>query len=212
MLENKVYIFEDLIPKNYQDYLEVLFLSSLPWYANNLIQTTTYKDKESYDYFISSNNPIQEQIFETYQFIHQFIDVDSDIFSPHFLEITPLIHYIQDYFKYEYKVTPKRIKANFKHQIPPEYTSKINTPHVDYHDESNDLFTIIYYVNDSDGDTILFNEYYEGYPISTFSQQKQITPKKGKLVMFPSKLFHSGNFPVLSPFRSVINLNVNFFK
>lgn len=188
-------LFKDLLPASYHEILCREFKNNVDW---------KFTDSASgvYDNYDKNNSNIKDSI----QFVHSIAE-DNNGISPVYSLVLPIIWF----FEKESGLTVKnilRIKANCLTNNGNDI--KYNAPHIDV--TKPGYASLIYYVNDSDGDTILFNEYYEGYPISTFSQQKQITPKKGKLVMFPSKLFHSGNFPVLSPFRSVINLNVNFFK
>jgi hypothetical protein len=76
----------------------------------------------------------------------------------------------------------------------------------------------IYYVNDSDGDTFIFNETNDTYDAgqddiirikeNKFTVKKRITPKKGKILIFPGKYYHSSSFARESKFRCVINMNL----
>ena len=70
-------------------------------------------------------------------------------------------------------------------------------------------FTAIYYVNDSDGDTLIFNEktmdpFLNGEELSI---KKRIKNKKGRFVMFNQDYLHTGMFPIKSDYRIVINFN-----
>ena len=92
-----------------------------------------------------------------------------------------------------------RIKANLN--FPP-----INYPenhhyctHVDLPREYNAI-TCIYYVNDCDGDTLFFSE--DGK-----TEINRVSPKKGKLVYFDSKIPHAGCPPRNSTTKCVINFN-----
>ena len=93
--------------------------------------------------------------------------------------------------------------------------SRIDKPHVD-----NPLphTVALYYVNDSDGDTILFKHQYR-YGIQHFQDlspldpenmtiEKRITPKKGRLVFFNGAHYHASSQPTVGP-RCVINFNLN---
>lgn len=93
--------------------------------------------------------------------------------------------------------------------------SRIDKPHID-----NPLPHIValYYVNDSDGDTIIFDKKYQ-YGIQNFYDLEaidpenipileKISPKKGKLVFFNGAHYHASSQPTAGP-RCVINFNLN---
>jgi hypothetical protein len=81
-----------------------------------------------------------------------------------------------------------------------------NTPHVD---DSVPHWVLIYYVNDSDGDTFIFNETGDQINISSLTIQHRVTPRQGRIVIFDGKYLHAGMHPTLSDFRSVINFNIS---
>jgi hypothetical protein len=112
-----------------------------------------------------------------------------------------------------------------------KYRVKINktTPHfVESKDEFRLLhidkteqhITIIYYINDSDGDTLIFNDktknHYIGKEFMTnenfldfknFELNKSVTPKKGRVVIFDGNLWHYGKYPTTGE-RNIININL----
>ena len=95
-----------------------------------------------------------------------------------------------------------------------EVTSKYDTPHTDiYPFPTKETFnhkSVVYYVNDSDGDTILFNEIaYNGDPLINTNKKtliQRVTPKQGRAVMFDSNRYHAGSFPSKN-IRIVLNIN-----
>ncbi len=74
-------------------------------------------------------------------------------------------------------------------------------PHVDFEEEH---ITALYYVNDSDGDTIFFTD-----EMSIFQRQCQlrVSPDRGKMVVFKGDVLHASSSPTTG-YR--IALNVNF--
>ena len=64
---------------------------------------------------------------------------------------------------------------------------------------------MIYYVNNTDGDTFIFNE---RCPLLTrqVTLDQRITPVKGKAVIFDSSTFHSSSSPINFKSRIVLNL------
>jgi len=88
-----------------------------------------------------------------------------------------------------------RVKANFQTQHRSKINGTHNTPHVD---NETPHYTGIYYANDCDGDTFLFDG---------TKEIAKISPKKGRIVIFDGKTLHAGSHPYNSDFRMVINFN-----
>ncbi len=80
-------------------------------------------------------------------------------------------------------------------------TSEVDTPHVDLHSPH---LAIVYYVVDSDGDTIIYNETKES---DTYTVQKKVTPKQGRVVIFDGKYYHTAEQPTLDK-RCIINFDL----
>ncbi len=83
-------------------------------------------------------------------------------------------------------------------------------PHVDFYYPHNNA---VYYVNDADGDTVLFNETSEQVPqallpeytrADRFTIAKRITPKKGRMVGFEGKQYHASMHPMQASHRIAI--------
>jgi hypothetical protein len=89
-----------------------------------------------------------------------------------------------------------RSKANLQ-LVTKENNLLYTTPHVDNYSPHT---VLIYYVNDCDGDTFIFDDHKTG------SILKQVSPKKGRFLMFDGKYYHAAGLPKSSNFR----LNVNF--
>jgi hypothetical protein len=88
-------------------------------------------------------------------------------------------------------------------------------PHIDSttdETKNNDGAMIaIYYVNDADGDTIIYNQTIDDYKYldkkSPLTVKARVAPKKGRIVVFSGKSVHSAGLPKKSSVRSVININ-----
>lgn len=85
-----------------------------------------------------------------------------------------------------------------------------SNPHVDTLDHEHYVF--LYYVNDSDGDTTLYNEHANGsfYTPKDLTVFKTIKPKAGTAVLFPGRQFHAWAAPFESDYRTIINMNIQF--
>ena len=84
----------------------------------------------------------------------------------------------------------------------------LDAPHVDADVEH---MVIFYYVNDSDGDTVIYENLFEGYDkvplMSELKESKRVTPKAGRVVMFNGKHWHTSCQPQHNV-RCVVNYNV----
>jgi hypothetical protein len=85
----------------------------------------------------------------------------------------------------------------------------LHKPHVDYYVPH---YTILYYVNDSDGDTYLFNEISKSTDLSeypeSFSFLERVSPRRGRAVIFNGLMYHSSSCPEYNSSRIAININL----
>lgn len=77
----------------------------------------------------------------------------------------------------------------------------LHTPHTDLLEKN---ITTIYYVNDSDGYTVVYNEKEES---EKYTVMKKISPKKNRLVIFDGSYYHTGHSPMENKNRILINSN-----
>jgi hypothetical protein len=81
-----------------------------------------------------------------------------------------------------------------------------NLPHIDYN--FNHL-VLLYYINDSDGDTRFFNEFFKEFPGPiNFTVQQTIRPMANRLVVFDGLQYHTASNPIESDRRVIFNLNL----
>jgi hypothetical protein len=68
--------------------------------------------------------------------------------------------------------------------------------------------TLVYYINDSDGDTILFDKLWEpGIKEYAVKTAERVTPKQGRIVCFNGLRFHAPSNPIHNRRRYVLNIN-----
>ena len=103
--------------------------------------------------------------------------------------------------------------TNIKNAKGIGYPKKYNIPHVDLGGVAN-YKTLIYYPEDSDGDTILFDskerfgsETHVEIIQSIRGEIGRFAPKKGKALYFKGDTIHAGNNPINYPVRTVINFD-----
>jgi hypothetical protein len=170
----------------------------------NQIENTILSDKiiwiysksgtTDYNYFIDSNTT------DSPQFVHHiYNDIDKQPL-PHDIQI--ILYCMEDYFDRSFYDRLVRIKVNMLIKNPTYPIDNYHIPHSDYGTEDSE--SAIYYVNDSDGDTFLFNELASSKPANV-TLKKRISPTKGRLMLFNSSYLHASSSPIISNERVVIN-------
>lgn len=88
-------------------------------------------------------------------------------------------------------------------------------PHIDDLDQL-DMYSAIFYIEDSDGPTILYdymrksinpNQFVDMYPDAEFKPAKFIQPVKNTGFIFNANIYHSGMLPEQHATRTLINYN-----
>lgn len=103
-----------------------------------------------------------------------------------------------------------RIKFNLLPKCESFKETQYNTPHVD---TNGDHYVLLYYINDADGDTLIFDQTMEEYKMENawkfekFDIKKRISPKKGRVVIFDGKHYHASSHPSKNDIRCVINMD-----
>jgi hypothetical protein len=88
-------------------------------------------------------------------------------------------------------------------QLPNQSTAEYKDAHVDLRDNDNNPYphtVALYYVNDSDGDTVFFDKDKE-------TIIHRVPPKKGRLLLFDGTIFHGAGVPKKNV-RAVINIDI----
>jgi hypothetical protein len=193
---NEIFVIDNVIPKKYQDEIENVLTGQFPWY---FYSEAVYKDL--------SNKPQSENAKTTPILVHNFSDKEG-IVSEYFNIIRPLLYYVEEKVGIDFK-TIYRAKANLL--MPKTNYEKKNHsfPHVDQ------LFphlTLLYYVNDSDGNTFFFDKKYDETKVVSEVELKvfeQIEPKKGRAILFDGLMYHASSNPINSDKRIVLNYNLS---
>jgi hypothetical protein len=95
-----------------------------------------------------------------------------------------------------------RIKANILNKTDKQ--NHIHPPHVDI---AMPHMVLLYYVNDSDGDTVIFYEKHSSDQDPVLTVNRSISPKAGSAIMFDGLTYHSSSSPQYTEERIVININ-----
>jgi hypothetical protein len=95
-----------------------------------------------------------------------------------------------------------RIKANILNKTDKQ--NHIHPPHVDM---TTPHMVLLYYVNDSDGDTVIFDQAYNSEEIPELTINRTISPKAGAAILFDGLKYHSSSSPKNTKERIVLNIN-----
>ena len=198
MLNEKIYVFDDIINLDLQEEIKNVLVSDyvyynqpFPWYYLDDI-TVTYDDPNS------QRRP---------GFTHEYVKYEGKEKSTgkqlsrfHNL-LLPILK--NACLKMEIKDINVLLGRSFL-QLPLNLKNRdVDTPHRDIYDR-DDFFVVLYYVCDSDGDTIIYNETKES---DQYTIKQRVTPKKGRVVIFDGWYWHTAQQPS-NDIRCVINYNV----
>jgi len=178
---------ENFLPKTLQDHFESHLLSSnFPWYfvkdvtKENVIEGEYYKSGFHHTPFINDSP--------------KSVEYDQVLFLP---------HYIRSILNKENLILSRiRYGMNTKSSE----TILHNNPHIDFAEGfPHKHYTALYYVNDCDGDTFIFNETKKS---KDYTIKKRISPAKGKLCIFDGEHYHASSPPNIFDYRIVITVNL----
>ena len=79
----------------------------------------------------------------------------------------------------------------------------VDTPHIDL--STIDHFVMLYYVCDSDGDTVIYNEKDMS---DHYTEQKRVTPKQGRVVLFDGSFYHTAEQCRVNNRRCIVNYDL----
>lgn len=184
-------IFDDIVSKKYQDEIEDRVMGvSYKWnYSPTVIDPITKEPK----LFAFSNN------LGTFDL--GFVDEINYNF------LIPIVYETSQKSNINYKSI---LAARTFLQVPSNLNREVGFFHVDY---SFPHLVFLYYINDSDGPTIILNKkcvmgkskIFDDYNESDVL--KKVYPKKGRVVIFDGMYYHAGGIPKNKP-RCVVNFDL----
>lgn len=188
-----VTIIDQAVPKSVQDLLEsIAFSDKTNWFRQ---KRATYAEGQRAIF------PVTPDSLDVQQFTHMVYE-DNQPVSKLFPAILPVISAIP------YTVRQMiRIKMNLCVYVHTDNPNAHGMPHVDFTEIKEPLLSAIYYVNDSTGDTLIFDQRYgQSAPLTI---KTRVAPRKGRLLVFDGALLHAGNTPKTNAPR--VNINFNGF-
>jgi len=188
-----VIIIDKAVPNGIQESLEKIALgNAIPW---NRHGRATYNEGQA------SRFPVTPESYDAPQFTHSIYEINQPV-SQLFHAILPVITAIP------YTIRQLiRIKMNLGLYVKLDKVDAHGMPHVDFTEISEPLMSAIYYVNESSGDTVIFDQKY-GHR-GPLTVKARVAPRRGRLVVFDGALLHAGNTPRDNTPR--VNINFNAF-
>ena len=214
--KGKIVVKDDfLLTTHFEKIQEYVNHLSFPWCFEKNLTTNKLKEAESVENFNHGfgtsvlNNVIPDETGKK-----QILKPDganSIQFTPlnkNFISfITPFLWNIQDYIGVNFI-----LNSRFDMTLRTPYEEYIHPPHIDFPNKFPHISTVIY-MNDTDGDTIFFNETSAGMSekesnkiqINDLTIRKRVKPKKGRMIIFDGSFFHTGCSPYKFKNRILLN-------
>ena len=200
MLGKKIYVFDDIVDIKCQENIKnILFGETLyqekqfPWYY---IEDVTASGDED-----SQHRPAMSHIYITYD-PDSSPDKAKSIVESDFHEI--VLPILENSCRKMSVNGIGLLQGRSFLQFPLNLKDQsVDKPHRDLWDTDN-FFVVLYYICDSDGDTIIYNETKES---DQYTVKQRVTPKQGRVAIFDGTLMHTAEQP-LNNTRCVINYNL----
>lgn len=187
-----IVLIDNCISKKEQNILENYVCNHrFPWgFYEGTILKNDIKD---------TNNCVIQKGLNPPQFSH-FVSVFGTNYDPNITFYQSIFNFIAAHYNSNIHI----LKCKFN-LLTKREDGHYHYPHADIDNFDEEIKTAIYYVNDSDGDTYLFNCFAPKIN-DEISVYKTFTPKKGSILIFDSRRFHSSSSPLKNEKRIVLNM------
>ena len=193
---SEIIVLDNVIPEDAQDKLwDMMQDYRFSWHYG---PSNIYEDENNNDQCFRDSNTI-----DSFQFTHLLLNSVISYRQQLFDNFTEPLSVAFKSLGMEHR-TLIRVKCNLLTNNRNFEKEAYNPPHVD---GEFSHWVVVYYVNDSDGDTVIFNETY-GSKFDKLTVKQRVSPKKGRAVAFPGKYFHASCNPIKTDVRCVINMNL----
>jgi len=186
-------MFETVVIDDIVDYIKQKHI-------HDMIMTADWK-------FLMDVSGVQ-QTYPSHGFAH-VLKYPNGLLSSLYEEISP--HILDSISSGDYKIKENYYNRAFL-QVPlaAPYMKEHNGVHVDLPKEIPHV-ACVYYVNNSDGDTIIYEQTINDTPGGSNGVQlvehKRVKPKRGRIVMFDGSRYHCSSQPTIT-YRCIINFDL----
>jgi hypothetical protein len=162
-------VIDDFLPIDYHKHIyDIIMDETFPWYFRGTAVTT-------------------ENDISNYLFTHALHAARKEQ-SSFFQNFLPMLEHIPNF--------AALIRAKINLNTKAKDVSFPTGWHVDFPFKSENCYTALYYINDSDG-------------VTEFETGDFVEPKENRIVIFPTQLKHQGYTPHKNTRRC--NININYF-
>jgi len=201
---DQIIVFDELIPKTFQESIlkTVDGKSIFPWYLLRKVGHTHSANLEYAD----------PNVIDGGGFYHSVVD-DGEIISKYFDYFRSILYFLND----KTGLVPDkviRIRLRYTNQQSGHTEETYGPIHVDFTKYDFPYYTLLYYVEDSDGDTFLFDKVfnptidsYDPENLKNIPVVYRQTPRQGQGLLFNGHRYHAGNYPINYQSRIVINFD-----
>lgn len=192
---DKIYVIDDVIPKNYQELIKDALFDTLnhPWFLKRSLSEST-------------NNNGDPQFTQAPGLANVFYNEEGVRNEKIYNLVMPLLNCAAEKINVLFN---SLIYGRSFVQLPLTTHQGITNPHVDVPFPHT---VFLYYVTDADGETVFFNKLDDppGSPRPSFDEYEipnKIEPKQGRMVVFNGSVYHANTLPK-NNMRCVINCSV----
>ena len=197
--DNEVFVIDDFIEKEYQEQIKKVLLGS-----------EYFNDQEFPWYFIedvtaSGDDDSQHRPAMSHQYVEYMDDKDitGAVASDFHDMFIPMLQRAAFKFRMPYV---NALQGRSFLQFPTNKKMTVDLPHIDIYSRKH--LVCLYYVCDSDGDTIIYNEREKDRPDGIYTIKQRVTPKQGRVVLFDGWLMHTAEQPI-NNVRGIVNYNLD---
>ena len=203
ILDKEITVIDNFIDKEYQEKIKQTLIGNKPFlYENEEFDFDWYFVTDVTDAFAS---PDRQQKRCALSHVYYGMDWAEDEFDPLNSLFVPMLSEVCkktniDNLKILQGRSFLQFPLNLKDKTP-------DTPHIDL-DQGIEHIVALYYVCDSDGDTIIYNEREDqGLESKSYTIKEKVTPKQGRMVIFDGTLYHTAEQPE-NNVRCVVNYDL----
>ena len=190
-----ILVIDDFIDKNYQEDIKDVLLGKIDW--GDQVFPWHYID----DVTAAFEDDNQGRPGLSHVYVEYNDDKTSDICSEWHDLFIPMLELACETLEVP---SARVIQGRSFLQFPLNLKSKDDdTPHIDL-DEGERHIVVLYYVKDSDGDTVIYNERTES---NTYTVKQKVTPKQGRVVIFDGGQYHTAQ-QAINSVRCIVNYNL----
>ena len=190
-----ILVIDDFIDKEYQEDIKDVLLGKEEW--GDLLFPWHYIDDVTAAF--EDNNQGRPGLSHVY--VEYNDDKTSDIVSDFHDLFIPMLELACETLEVP---SARIVQGRSFMQFPLNLQSdEDDTPHIDL-EEGERHIVVLYYVKDSDGDTVIYNQRTES---NTYTVKQKVTPKQGRVVIFDGGQYHTAQ-QAINSVRCIVNYNL----